>query len=42
VAASTGTELIVSRDGVIARLKPSVSAKLTQLQEPAGPYGNEP
>lgn len=42
VAAKTGTELIVSREGVIERLKPSRSAKLTQVQEPAAPYENKP
>lgn len=38
LAARTGTELIVSRDGVLERIKPQTGS----VQEPPAPYGTRP
>lgn len=45
LAAQTGTELIVSRQGVVERVAPLPQAASRQVQEPAAPYaphGNKP
>lgn len=45
LAAQTGTELIVSRHGVIERSKPVLQSPGQQVQEPPAPYapfGNPP
>lgn len=42
LAAQTGTELIVSRGGVIERIKPTLDHAGQQLQEPVKPYGGKP
>ena len=39
VAARTGTDLIVARNGVIERIRP---APQTGVAEPAAPYGSKP
>ena len=41
LAAQTGTELIVSRDGVIERIKPLSGTASLQVQESAVPYGDK-
>lgn len=42
LAAQTGTEIIVSRGGIIERIKPLPAAGVPPLQEPAAPYGGKP
>ena len=42
IAAQTGTELIVSRGGVIERIKPLPDAAAQQVRESAAPYGDKP
>lgn len=42
IAIQTGTELIVSRDGVIERIKPLPATTGQQIEEPAAPYGAKP
>ena len=39
LAAQTGTELIVSRGGVIERIKPLPDTAGRQVQESSAPYG---
>ncbi|WP_180684496.1 hypothetical protein [Tepidicella baoligensis] len=41
VAAMTGTELIISRAGVIERIRPESAQTGRQTQEPAARYGGE-
>ncbi|WP_240919214.1 hypothetical protein [Acidovorax sp. HDW3] len=41
LAAQTGTELIVSRDGVIERIRPLPDAAGSQVREPVSPYGDK-
>ena len=41
LAILTGTELIVSRGGVIERIKPQPDTAGQQAQEPAAPYGDK-
>jgi len=38
LAAQTGTELIVSRNGVIERIKPQEISANSQAQEPPAPF----
>ncbi|MCB1958942.1 MAG: hypothetical protein KDE68_00180 [Rhodocyclaceae bacterium] len=40
LAARTGTELIVSRNGVIERIRPLPGDVGHELREPSAPYGN--
>lgn len=42
LSASTGTELIVSRNGVIERIKPEIRTAATAVAEPQTPYGERP
>ena len=42
LAAQTGTELIVSRDGVIERIKPQPDTAGQQARQPTAPYGDKP
>lgn len=42
LAAQTGTEIIVSRGGVIERIKPQPTAGVLPLHEPTAPYGDKP
>ncbi len=42
LAAQTGTELIVSRGGVIERIKPQPDTAGPQVRESAVPYGDKP
>lgn len=41
LAAQTGTELIVSRNGVIERIRPLPESAGLQAREPVPPYGGE-
>jgi hypothetical protein len=41
LAAQTGTELIVSRGGVIERIRPVPDATSAQVREPVPPYGDK-
>ncbi|MBS0613379.1 MAG: hypothetical protein JSS24_09445 [Proteobacteria bacterium] len=41
LAAQTGTELIVSRGGVIERIKPQPTSAQQQVHESAAPYGDK-
>jgi len=42
LAAQTGAELIVSRGGVIERIKPQPDTAEPQVRESAAPYGDKP
>lgn len=42
LALQTGTELIVSRNGVIERIQPQPDTAGERAQEPAAPYGDKP
>ena len=42
LAAQTGTELIVSRCGVIERIKPLPDMTGQQVRESTAPYGDKP
>lgn len=42
LAMQTGTELIVSRNGVIERIQPQPDTVGQQAREPAAPRGNKP
>lgn len=42
LALQTGTELIVSRNGVIERIKPQPDTAGQRAQEPTAPYGDKP
>lgn len=42
LAAATGTELIVSRDGMIERIPANAPPVSRNIQEPDAPYGKKP
>ncbi|MDP1697757.1 MAG: hypothetical protein Q8L45_08240 [Xanthomonadaceae bacterium] len=42
LSVSTGTELIVSRNGVIERIKPKIRTAATGVAEPQTPCGERP
>lgn len=42
LAAQTGTELVVSRNGVIERIKPQLDTTSDHAQETPAPYKNAP
>ena len=42
VAMQTGTAIVVSRNGVIEYIHPRPETGKAQVQEPQGPYGDEP
>lgn len=41
LAAQTGTELIVSRDGVMERIRPQHAPSQRSVQEPEASYGDK-
>ena len=42
LAAQTGTDLVISRDGVIELIKPVLDATCGQVREKAAPSGDKP
>lgn len=42
LAAQTGTELVVSKNGVIERIKPQADTASYRVQEVSAPYKNTP